>query len=76
MEVMLSDKEVVSRMVLGIGLVGIVGACAVGIGAGLALNPVGKGIGDKRDTLGSVGLVSEAIRSVIGKGTKTVGFGH
>ena len=58
MEVMLSDKEGVSRMVLGTGLAGIVvGACVVGIGAGLALNPVGKDIDDKRDTLGSVRLV-------------------
>ncbi len=57
MEVMLSDNEVVFGMVLGTRLAGIVGACAVGIGAGLALNPVNKGIGDKRDTLGSVGLV-------------------
>ena len=58
MEVMLSDKEVIFGMVLGTGLAGIVvGAYVVGIGAGLALNPVGKDIDDKRDTLGSVRLV-------------------
>ncbi len=42
MEVMLSDKKGVSGLVLGIGLAGKLGEEAVGIGAGLEMNPVGK----------------------------------
>jgi hypothetical protein len=56
-DVVLSDKGTVVGMVLGTGLAGKGGACVVGVGAGLSVNPVGKGIVDKRGTLGSVGLV-------------------
>ncbi len=51
---MLSDKGAVSEWRLGTGLVGReVGTDVVGIGVGLLVNPVGKGMWDKRDTLNS-----------------------
>ncbi|GMY05588.1 hypothetical protein FCV25MIE_00827 [Fagus crenata] len=60
----ISVDVVLSGMVLGTVLAGKGETCAVGVGAGLSVNPVGKGIVDKEGTLGSVGLVEKAVKSV------------
>ena len=60
----ISVDVVLLVMVLGTVLAGKGEACAAGVGAGLSVNPVGKGIVDKEGTLGSVGLVKEAVKSV------------
>ncbi len=59
---MLSVKGAISELRLGTEFVGRkVGIDVVDIGAGLLVNPMGKGMCDKRDTVGFVGLVEDAV---------------